>query len=151
MVRPFYWALAYPEYRAGAEGPPALYVVNWAITGASSRCRLRDHASLPRSSRQLGMFLAIYGAAVFVYPWTLDLFAFPSYQEKWVVFAAALDYCGSPEPREHLPAGCTRSARRYRAGLTDEGAVVVFMPAFVLLVLDARREGRRAGRGSPPL
>ena len=33
MVRPFYWALAYPEYRAGAEGPLVLYVVNWAITG----------------------------------------------------------------------------------------------------------------------
>ena len=46
----------------------------------------------------------MYGAAVFVYPWTLDLFAFPSYQEKWVVLAAALGLLWFAEPRERLPA-----------------------------------------------
>jgi hypothetical protein len=91
MVRPFYWALAYAEYNAGADSPTALYVVNWAATGAVLAFAGFAIARAFRVERgRLGIFLAVYGAAVFVYPWTLDLFAFPSYQEKWVVLAAAL-------------------------------------------------------------
>ena len=82
-----------------------LYVVNWAVTGAmlafagfaAARAFRVRPAGLPT-------FLAVYGAAVFVYPWTLDLFAFASYQEKWVVLAAALGLLWFAEPRERLPA-----------------------------------------------
>ncbi len=92
MVRPFYWGLAYGEYRIGAEGRRRSTLVNWLATGAAllaaglalaSAFRVRCTELAPSSS-------ALYGAAVFVFPWTLDLFAFPSYQEKWVMLGAAL-------------------------------------------------------------
>ena len=102
------------------------------------------------SPARRSVFLAIYGAAVFVYPWTLDLFAFASYQEKWVVLAAALGLLWFAEPRERAAGRrVVRDQRaRYRARLTDEGAgyQFVFMPAYVLLALDARREGRGSWR-----
>ena len=145
MVRPFYWALAYAEYSAGAESPTALYVVNWAATGAVLAFAGFAIARAFRVERsRLGIFLAVYGAAVFVYPWTLDLFAFPSYQEKWVVLAAALGLLWFAEPRERLPAWqwYAVSALVIGLGATTKAQFVVFLPAFCLLVLDHRREGR---------
>ena len=149
MVRPFYWALAYPEYRAGAEGPLVLYVVNWAITGV---VLVVAGVALMRAFRvqpaRRSVFLAIYGAAVFVYPWTLDLFAFASYQEKWVVLAAALGLLWFAEPREQLPAVVwyAISVLVIALGSLTKAQYVVFMPAYVLLALDARREGRGSWR-----
>lgn len=145
MVRPFYWAVAYPEYRAGAEGPRVLYTVNWAVTGAVlvvAGIALMRVFRVPPANRSV--FLAIYGAAVFVYPWTLDLFAFPSYQEKWVVLAAALGLLWFAEPRMHLPAPAWYAISVLVVGLGSltKAQFVVFIPAFLLLTLDARREGR---------
>ncbi len=145
MVRPFYWALAYGEYSAGAESPTVLYVVNWAATGAVLAFAGYAIARAFRVERsRLGIFLAVYGAAVFVYPWTLDLFAFPSYQEKWVVLAAALGLLWFAEPRERLPAWqwYAVSALVIGLGAATKAQFVVFLPAFWLLVLDHRREGR---------
>ena len=145
MVRPFYWALAYGEYNAGAESPTALYVVNWAVTGAVLAFAGFAIARAFRVARdRLAIFLAVYGAAVFVYPWTLDLFAFPSYQEKWVVLAAALGLLWFAEPRERLPAWqwYAVSALVIGLGSLTKAQFVVFLPAFLLLVLDHRREGR---------
>ena len=92
----------------------------------------------------LAIFLAVYGAAVFVYPWTLDLFAFPSYQEKWVVLAAAIGLLWFAEPHERLPAWqwYAVSAAVIGLGSMTKAQFVVFLPAFLLLVLDHRREGR---------
>ncbi|HEU0304998.1 MAG TPA: hypothetical protein VFR32_10515 [Gaiellaceae bacterium] len=145
MVRPFYWGLAYVEYRIGDEGPAALYVLNWAVTGAVlafAGFALARAFRVPSS--RLGIFLAVYGAAVFVYPWTLDLFAFASYQEKWVVLAAALGLLWFAEPRDHLPAWgwYAVSALVIGLGSLTKAQFVVFLPAFCLLVLDHRREGR---------
>jgi hypothetical protein len=145
MVRPFYWALAYAEYNAGAESPTALYLVNWAATGAVlafAGFAIARAFRIPRD--RLATFLAVYGAAVFVYPWTLDLFAFPSYQEKWVVLAAALGVLWFAEPRERLPAWewYAVSAAVIGLGAMTKAQFVVFLPAFLLLVLDHRREGR---------
>jgi hypothetical protein len=143
MVRPFYWALAYGEYNAGAESPTALYVVNWAVTGAVlafAGFAIARALRVPRG--RLSIFLAVYGATVFVYPWTLDLFAFPSYQEKWVVLAAALGLLWFAEPRERLPAWQWYSVSALVIGLGSltKAQYVVFLPAFVLLALDHRRE-----------
>ena len=145
MVRPFYWALAYAEYNAGAESPTALYVVNWAATGAVlalAGFAIARACRVPRG--RLSTFLAVYGAAVFVYPWTLDLFAFTSYQEKWVVLAAALGLLWFAEPRERLPAWqwYAVSAAVIGIGSMTKAQFVVFLPAFLLLVLDHRRETR---------
>jgi hypothetical protein len=145
MVRPFYWALAYGEYNAGAESPTALYIVNWAATGAVLAFAGFAAARAFRVPRErYGIFLGVYGAAVFVYPWTLDLFAFASYQEKWVVLAAALGLLWFAEPREHLPAWqwYAVSALVIGLGAMTKAQFVVFLPAFVVLVLDHRREGR---------
>ena len=145
MIRPFYWALAYAEYNVGAEGPTALYVLNWAVTGAILAFAGFAIARAFRVARdRIGVFLAVYGAAVFVYPWTLDLFAFPSYQEKWVVLAAALGLLWFAEPRERLPAWQWYAASALVIGLGSltKAQFVVFLPAFLLLVLDHRRERR---------
>ena len=125
--------------------PTALYVVNWAATGAVLAFAGFAIARAFRVERdRLGIFLAVYGAAVFVYPWTLDLFAFPSYQEKWVVLAAAFGLLWFAEPRERLPAWqwYAVSALVIGLGATTKAQFVVFLPAFCLLVLDHRREGR---------
>ena len=92
MVRPFYWGLAYGEYRIGAESPTALYARQLARDRrCAARSRARARVGLPRAMRGAApSSSALYGAAVFVFPWTLDLFAFPSYQEKWVILGAAL-------------------------------------------------------------
>ena len=136
------WALAYGEYNAGAESPTALYVVNWAVTGAVlafAGFALARAFRVPRD--RLSIFLAVYGAAVFVYPWTLDLFAFASYQEKWVVLAAALGLLWFAEPRERLPAWqwYAVSALVIGLGSLTKAQFVVFLPAFLLLALDHRR------------
>ena len=145
MVRPFYWALAYAQYNAGAESPIALYLVNWAATGAVlafAGFAIARAFRVPRD--RLATFFAVYGAAVFVYPWTLDLFAFPSYQEKWVVLAAAFGVLWFAEPRERLPAWqwYAVSAAVIGLGAMTKAQFVVFLPAFLLLMLDHRREGR---------
>ena len=145
MVRPFYWALAYAEYNVGAEGPTALYVLNWAVTGAILAFAGFAIARAFRVARdRLPVFLGVYGAAVFVYPWTLDLFAFPSYQEKWVVLAASLGLLWFAEPRERLPTWqwYAVSALVIGLGSLTKAQFVVFLPAFLLLVLDHRRERR---------
>jgi hypothetical protein len=145
MVRPFYWAFAYAEYNVGAESPTALYLVNWAATGAVLAFAGFAIARAFRVPRErLATFLAVYGAAVFVYPWTLDLFAFTSYQEKWVVLAAALGLLWFAEPRERLPAWqwYAVSAAVIGIGSMTKAQFVVFLPAFLLLVLDHRRETR---------
>jgi len=145
MVRPFYWALAYFEYRAGAEGPAVLYIVNWAVTGAVlAFAGLAAARAFRVPVTGGGIFLATYGAAVFVYPWTLDLFAFPSYQEKWVVLAAALGLLWFSEPRERLPAWLwyAASAAVIVLGSMTKAQFVVFLPAFLLLALDHQRERR---------
>jgi hypothetical protein len=145
MVRPFYWALAWAEYNVGSEGPTALYVANWAVTGAI--LAFAGYA-IARAFRvpagRLAIFLGVYGAAVFVYPWTLDLFAFASYQEKWVVLAAAVGLLWFAEPRKRLPAWewYTVSGLVVGLGSLTKAQFVVFLPAFCLLVLDHRREGR---------
>jgi hypothetical protein len=145
MVRPFYWGLAYFEYRVGAEGPTALYLLNWAVTGAMlafAGFALARAFRVP--SARLGMYLAVYGAAVFVYPWTLDLFAFASYQEKWVVLAAAVGLLWFAEPRKHIPAWQWYGVSALVIGLGSltKAQFVVFLPAFCLLVVDHRREER---------
>lgn len=147
MVRPFYWALAYGEYTVGSEGPTALYVLTWAVTGgilAFAGLAAAKAFRVPADRRAI--FLAVYGAAVFVYPWTLDLFAFTSYQEKWVVLAAATGLWWFAEPRERLPAWLwyAVSAAVIGLGSMTKAQFVVFLPAFLLLVLDHRREGRAA-------
>lgn len=149
MVRPFYWGLAYFHYRIGDEGPAALYVLNWAVTGAVlAFAGLALARAFRVPAARLGIFLAVYGAAVFVYPWTLDLFAFASYQEKWVVLAAAIGLLWFAEPRERLPAWrwYAVSALVIAVGCLTKAQFVVFLPAFVLLVLDHRREGRAGWR-----
>jgi len=145
MVRPFYWALAYGEYSAGSESPTALYVLNWAVTGAVlafAGYAIALALRVPRN--RLGMFLAVYGAAVFIFPWTLDLFAFASYQEKWVILAAALGLLWFAEPHERMPAWqwYTVSALVVGLGSLTKAQFVVFLPAFCLLLLDHRRERR---------
>ena len=142
----------------GAEGPTALYVLNWAVTGAILAFAGFAIARAFRVARdRLPVFLGVYGAAVFVYPWTLDLFAFPSYQEKWVALAASLGLLWFAEPRERLPTWqwYAVSALVIGLGSLTKAQFVVFLPAFLLLVLDHRREARelvarrgRHGHGS---
>jgi hypothetical protein len=144
MVRPWYWALAYVEYRIGTEGPLALYVVNWAVTGAAlfaAGLALTRAFRIPAERR--AVFLGVYGATVFVFPWTLDLFAFPSYQEKWVIAAAALGFAWFAAPRAGLPgwAWYTTSVLVVAIGSATKAQFVLFLPAYVLLLLDQRRRG----------
>jgi hypothetical protein len=144
MVRPFYWALAYGEYRIGAEGPLYLYVVNWAATGAAlalAGLALGRAFRVPEQRR--GLFFGAFGAAVFVFPWTLDLFAFPSYQEKWVILGAAAGLAWFAAPRDELPwwAWYGGSALVVGLGAVTKAQYVVFLPAFCLLLLHQRRRG----------
>ena len=146
MVRPFYWALAYLEYRAGAEGATALYVVNWAALGAILAFAGYALARAFRvTSGSLGLFLGLYGAAVFVYPWTLDLFAFASYQEKWVILAAAICFLWFAEQRRSVPeAGWyVISVGVVTLGSLTKAQFLVFVPAFLLLTADAQRRHPR--------
>lgn len=142
MVRPFYWAIAYVQYRSASGSPTVLYVANWAALGAIlalAGVALARAFRVPRPSRPL--FLGVYGAAVFVYPWTLDLFAFASYQEKWVVLAAALGLLWFAERREQLPpaAWYGTSAAVVALGSLTKAQFLVFLPALLLLVADAQR------------
>lgn len=146
MVRPFYWAIAYAQYRAGVEGPAVLYLTNWAAFGAIlafAGVALGRAFRVPGSSRAL--FLGVYGAAVFVYPWTLDLFAFPSYQEKWVVLAAAGCFLWFAERRDAVTGWrwYAVSVALLAAGSLTKAQFLIFLPALVLLVADAQREHPR--------
>ena len=145
MVRPFYWALAYLEYRAGSSSSTVLYVVNWAATAVVlllAGIALARALRVPRGRRTL--FLAVYGAGVLAFPWTLDLFAFPSLQEKWVILAAALGLLWFAEPRRETSplVWYPVSAAVIVAGSLTKAQFLVFLPAFLLLLLDSRR---RAG------
>jgi hypothetical protein len=142
MVRPFYWALAYVEYRAGDTNPTVLYLFNWAATGGALLLAGLGLARALRVRRERrGLFLGIYGAAVLAFPWTLDLFAFPSLQEKWVILAAALGFLWFAEPRGNTrPAvWCAVSAIVVVLGALTKAQFLVFLPAYLLLVIDARR------------
>ncbi len=144
MVRPFYWGLAYGEYRIGAEGPMALYLVNWLATGAALLAAGLALASAFRvDARSRAVFLGLYGAAVFVFPWTLDLFAFPSYQEKWVILGAALALWWFASPRRELPAWAWYgvSVLVVAVGAATKAQFVVYLPALVLLLLHQRSRG----------
>lgn len=141
MVRPFYWGLAYGEYRIGTEGPMALYLVNWLATGAALVASGIALASAFRvGARDRPVFLGVYGAAVFVFPWTLDLFAFPSYQEKWVILGVSLALGWFAKPRRELPAWAWYgiSALVVAVGSVTKAQFVIFLPALVLLVLHQR-------------
>jgi hypothetical protein len=145
MVRPYYWFLAWFEYRAGGHSPTVLYVLNWAATGgalALGGVALARAFEVPRPRRPT--FLALYGAGVIGFPWTLDLFAFASLQEKWVILAAALGLLWFAEPRaRRSPAAWYGvSAAVLVLGSMTKAQFLFFVPAFVLLTLDARR---RAG------
>jgi hypothetical protein len=144
MVRPLYWGLAYGEYRIGAEGPLALYVLNWLVTGVALLAAGFALASAFRvhGERRL-FFLGAYGAAVFVFPWTLDLFAFPSYQEKWVILGAALALSWFAAPWKQLPpwAWYALSTAVVTVGALTKAQFVVYLPALVLLVLHQRSKG----------
>jgi hypothetical protein len=149
MVRPFYWAIAYVQYRAGTEDPLVLYTMNWAALGAIlvfAGFALTRAFRIPPGRRSV--FLAVYGAAVFVYPWTLDLFAFASYQEKWVVLAAAAGLLWFAEPRDHVsaPVWYTVSLLVVVLGSLTKAQFLIFVPAFLLLIVDAQREARGSWR-----
>lgn len=142
MVRPFYWAIAYVQYRAGAEGPTVLYLLNWLVLGAIlvlAGIALARAFRVPAASRPL--FLGVYGAAVFLYPWTLDLFAFASYQEKWVILAAALGLLWLADPREQVrpAAWYAASVAVIALGSLTKAQFLIFLPAFLLLVADSQR------------
>lgn len=147
QVRPFYWAFAWVEYRAGAHHPTVVYLVSWAFTGL---CLLVAGLGLARAFRvprqREPFFLGVYGAAVFVFPWTLDLFAFPSPQERWVALAAGAALLWFSEPRERVPpAGWYAiSALVIAFGALSKSTFLVFGPALFLLMLDQRRRGSRS-------
>jgi hypothetical protein len=145
MVRPFYWALAYVEYRVGYTSPTALYVLNWAATGfafALAGFALSRALRVPEDRRTV--FYGVYGAAAIAFPWTLDLFAFPSLQEKWVIVAAALGLLWFAAPRRDTSPAVwyAVSAGLIVLGALTKAQFLVFLPAYLLLVLDAHR---RAG------
>jgi len=142
MVRPFYWALAYVEYRAGYSSPTTLYVLNWLATGfALAVCgvALARAFRVPRGRRLV--FYGVYGAAAIAFPWTLDLFAFSSLQEKWVILAAGLGLLWFAEPRARTSPAVwySASAALIVLGALTKAQYLVFLPAFLLLVMDARR------------
>jgi hypothetical protein len=150
MVRPFYWALAYVQYRIGYSSPTALFVLNWAATGLAlglAGFALARALRVPAGRRPV--FYGVYGAAAIAFPWTLDLFAFPSLQEKWVIVAAALGLLWFAEPRVR-----TRPALWYAVsaalillGALTKAQYLVFLPAYLLLVIDAhRRQGAPRAR-----
>jgi hypothetical protein len=142
MVRPFYWALAYVHYRAGSGSATVLHLLNWAATSLALLAlgyALRRAFRVPDDRRQL--FLGLYGAAAFVFPWTLDLYAFPSLQEKWVFLAAALVLVWFVEPRRglHPWVWYTTSALLLVLGSATKAHFLVFCPVFLLVLLDAWR------------
>jgi hypothetical protein len=144
QVRPFYWALEYVEYRAGLHSSTVLYLLNWLYTGiclAVAGLGLAAAFRIERPRRSL--FLAVYGAAVFVFPWTLDLFAFPSPQERSVALAAGLAMLWLARPRERIPAPLwyAISAAVVVLGSLTKATFLVFAPVFVLQLLDGRRRG----------
>ena len=144
MVRPFYWSLAYGEYRIGSESPTALYAVNWLATGAALLAAgLALGSAFRVEARARAVFLGAYGAAVFVFPWTLDLFAFPSYQEKWVILGAALALWWFASPRRELPAWAwyAISVLVVAVGAATKAQFVVYLPALVLLLVHQRSRG----------
>ena len=147
QVRPFYWAFAWVEYRAGAHYPTVVYLISWVFTGF---CLAVAGLGLARAFRvpkpRVPLFLGVYGAAVFVFPWTLDLFAFPSPQERWVALSAgvALLWFADPRERIHPVAWYAISALVIAFGALSKSTFLVFGPALVLLMLDQRRRGFRS-------
>lgn len=144
QVRPFYWLLEYVEYRAGVHSPTVLYVLNWAYTGlclAVAGLGLAAAFRIPTSRPPL--FLATYGAAVFVFPWTLDLFAFPSPQERSVALAAGLGLLWFAHPRRDLEPAYwyAISAAVVVLGSLTKATFLVFLPVFLLVLVDGRRRG----------
>jgi hypothetical protein len=142
MVRPLYWALAYVHYSAGSDSATVLHVVNWAATSGALLAigyGLARAFRVPAGRRPL--FLGLYGAAAFVFPWTLDLYAFPSLQEKWVFLAAALALVWFADPRAGLPAWLwyATSAAVLGLGAATKAQFLIFAPAVVLVVADQRR------------
>jgi hypothetical protein len=144
QIRPFYWAQEYVEYRAGLHHPTLLYVVNWALTAT---CLFVAGLGLARALRvprtRVPFFLGVYGAAVLVFPWTLDLFAFPSPQERWVALSAGVALLWFADARERVPAVAWYgiSALVLAFGVLSKATFLVFGPALVLLLLDQRRRG----------
>ncbi len=141
MVRPYYWALAYVEYRLGSGSATVLHVLNWAATGLSLLAAgygLARALRVPAHTRAI--FLGVYGASVFVFPWTLDLFAFPSLQEKWVILAAAACLVWLAEPRRELEPALwyAATASLLVLGSLTKAQFLVFAPAFCLLLLHQR-------------
>ena len=142
MVRPLYWAFAYVHYRAGSDSATVLHVINWAAT---SGALLAIGYGLSRAFRVPGarrpLFLGLFGAAVFVFPWTLDLYAFPSLQEKWVLLAAALGLVWFADPRRRVGPWVWygTSAAVLLLGAATKAQFLVYAPAFLLILLDQRR------------
>jgi hypothetical protein len=144
QVRPFYWLLEYGEYRAGLHNPTVLYVLNWLYTGlclAVAGLGLAAAFRVPASRRSL--FLGTYGAAVFVFPWTLDMFAFPSPQERSVALAAGLGLLWFARARERIRPVLwyAVSALVVVLGSLTKATFLVYVPVFLLVLLDGRRRG----------
>jgi len=144
QVRPFYWLLEYVAYRGGLHSTTALYVLNWAYTGLClAVAGLGLAAAFRVSASRRPLFLATYGAAVFVFPWTLDLFAFPSPQERSVALAAGLGLLWFAQPRRELRPvfWYAISTAVVVLGSLTKATFLVFLPVFLLLLVDGRRRG----------
>ena len=146
MVRPFYWALAYGEYSAGADSPTALYLVNWAATGAVlAFAGYAISPGVPRRARPRSGSSSRY----------TERRSSSTRGRSISSRSRATRRSGSCSPRR---SGCSGSRSRGSAcrrgsgmrpaplvivlGATTKAQFVVFLPAFCLLVLDHRREGR---------
>src|SRR5262245_1039572 len=142
MVRPLYWALAYVHYRAGSDSATVLHVINWAATTGALLAigyALGRAFRVPRARQAL--FLGVFGAAAFVFPWTLDLYAFPSLQEKWVLLAAALALVWFADPHRGLRPWLwyATSAGVLALGAATKAQFLIFAPALLLVLLDQRQ------------
>ena len=145
MVRPFYWALAQLEYAIGGTDPLALFTLNWLVTSVIllvAGVVMARVFVVPEGRRPL--FLAVYAVAVIGFPWTLDLYAFPSLQEKWVILAAAIGFWWFSEARAGSRAltWYAVSAAVIVGGSLTKAQFVVFLPGFALLAFDVARERR---------